>query len=236
MSLSIRIGRMKILSFDDKIMKESKRIAELREEYQKHSLEIDQVADDPVRQFERWFHEALDHNIPEPNVMTLATSTIDGKPSARIVLLKGIEKDSFLFYSNYNSRKGKELALNPYAALVFCWIELERQVRIEGKVKKLPEEVSENYFQSRPRGSQIGAWASPQSRVITDRSMLEDKVSELEKEFANVEKLPLPQFWGGYKLIPSAVEFWQGRTNRLHDRLKYTRSNGKKWKIERLAP
>src|SRR5690606_26372622 len=143
---------------------------------------------------------------------------------------------SFLFYSNYNSRKGKELALNPYAALVFCWIELERQVRIEGKVKKLPEEVSENYFQSRPRGSQIGAWASPQSRVITDRSMLEDKVSELEKEFANVEKLPLPQFWGGYKLIPSAVEFWQGRTNRLHDRLKYTRSNGKKWKIERLAP
>lgn len=216
--------------------KEKKNIAELRKEYSRHSLEISQVADHPLEQFETWFHEAQESNLLEPNAMTLATSTIDGKPSARMVLLKGVEEDGFTFFTNYGSRKGKELALNPNAALVFCWLELERQVRIEGIVKKLPEEESESYFQSRPKVSQISAWASPQSKVIKDRDILENKVAELKKEFADVEKLPLPRNWGGYKLIPSMIEFWQGRGSRLHDRIRYSLKSDKKWKIERLAP
>lgn len=216
--------------------KEKKKIADLREDYQGDSLEVSQVANNPVKQFEAWFQDAQNNNIREPNVMTLATSTIDGKPSARVILLKGIEEDGFLFFTNYSSRKGKEMALNPNAAMVFCWLKLARQVRIEGIVKKVSEEASKSYFQSRPKGSQIGAMASPQSRVISDREVLEDKVLELEKEFADDEKLPLPIFWGGYKLIPSVIEFWQGRTNRLHDRIRYTQQSDKSWKIERLAP
>ena len=216
--------------------KEKKNIADLREEYLRYSLEISQVAKHPIVQFEAWFREIQNTDNSEPNVMTLATSTIDGKPSARIVLLKGIEEDGFVFYTNYSSRKGKELALNPNAALVFCWLEMERQVRIEGIVKKVSEHESEVYFQSRPKGSQIGAWASPQSRVIDNRDILEKKAAELEKKFAKTDKLPLPDAWGGYKLIPSMLEFWQGRSNRLHDRIRYTLQSDKQWKIERLAP
>jgi pyridoxamine 5'-phosphate oxidase len=216
--------------------KEKKAIADLREDYQGQLLEISQVADHPIKQFEAWFQEAQDSKIPEPNFMTFATSSIDGKPSARILLLKGIEEDGFVFFTNYNSRKGKELALNPNAAIVFFWLEMQRQVRIEGIVRKVSEADSEQYFQSRPRGSQIGAWASPQSRVIDNRETLESKVVELEKEFADEEILPLPRFWGGYKLIPSMLEFWQGRSNRLHDRIRYKLQSDKKWKIERLAP
>lgn len=215
---------------------EKSSIAHLRKEYQGPTLEIADVSDNPVKQFETWFQEAQNNNIQEPNVMTLATSTSDGKPSARIVLLKGVEEDGFVFYTNYGSRKSDELASNPNAALVFCWIELARQIRIEGVVQKVSKEESKTYFQSRPKGSQIGAWASPQSSVIDNRDILENKASELEKEFAEVEKLPLPAFWGGYKLIPSMIEFWQGRVNRLHDRIRYTQQSDKKWKIERLAP
>ncbi len=216
--------------------KEKMNLADMREEYQDQPLEISAVADHPIRQFEAWFQEAQNSEITEPNVMTFATSAIDGKPSARVLLLKGIEDDGFVFFTNYNSRKGKELALNPNAAIVFCWLELQRQVRIEGIVKKVSEEESKSYFQSRPRGSQIAAWASPQSRVVSGRDILEKKVDELEKEFANEEKLPLPRFWGGYKLIPSMLEFWQGRSNRLHDRIRYSHQSDKRWKIERLAP
>ncbi len=216
--------------------KEKMSIADMREEYSGQPLDISHISDHPIKQFETWFQEAQNSEIIEPNVMTFATSAIDGKPSARILLLKGIQDDGFVFFTNYNSRKGRELALNPNAAIVFCWLELSRQVRIEGIVKKVSEKESESYFQSRPRGSQVGAWASPQSRVVIDRDVLEKKVDEIEKEFANEEKLPLPRFWGGYKLMPSIIEFWQGRTNRLHDRIRYSRQSDKKWKIERLAP
>ncbi len=210
--------------------------ADLREDYQGQPLDISHVDNDPIKQFKGWFQEAQNNNIQEPNMMTLATSTIDGKPSARIVLLKGVDEDGFLFFTNYTSRKSKELALNPNAAIVFCWLELQRQVRIEGIVKKVLEADSKEYFQSRPKGSQIGAWASPQSSVINDRDILERKAAELEKEFADEEILPLPGFWGGYKLTPSVIEFWQGRSNRLHDRLRFTQQSDKNWKIDRLAP
>ncbi len=215
---------------------EKNNIAHLREEYDGNSLDLSHVAENPIKQFEVWFQETQKNNVSEPNVMTLATSTLDGKPSARIVLLKGIDEGGFLFFTNYGSRKAEELALNPNAALVFCWLELQRQVRIEGVVEKVSEKDSKEYFQSRPKGSQIGAWASAQSTVIRDRDILEKKAAELETEFANEEKLPLPEFWGGYKLIPSVIEFWQGRVSRLHDRIRYTRQSNKKWKIERLAP
>jgi len=218
-------------------MKTEKRsIAHLREEYLGQSFEISNVDEDPINQFEIWFQEAQNSNIQEPNVMTLATSTVDGKPSARIVLLKGIENDGFVFFTNYGSRKGEELSLNPNAAIVFCWLELARQVRIEGLVQKISKEESKDYFQSRPKGSQIGAWASPQSTVIKDRKVLEDKVVELKREFANVDMLPLPEFWGGYKLVPTMIEFWQGSESRLHDRIRYTQHTDGKWKVERLAP
>ena len=216
--------------------KENNNIADLRQEYQGPSLEISDVSDDPIEQFEVWFQNAQKNEVAEPNVMTLATASADGKPSARIVLLKGIENKGFVFFTNYSSRKGDELAENPNAALVFCWLELAQQIRIEGVVEKIAEKDSENYFQSRPKGSQIGAWVSPQSSVISNRKILENKAAELENKYANVEKLPLPNFWGGYRLIPSMIEFWQGRVNRLHDRIRYTLQEDKTWKIERLAP
>jgi len=216
--------------------KENNNIADLRKEYEGPKLELSDVSDDPIKQFETWFREAQNNNIQEPNVMTLATSTNEGKPSARIVLLKGVEENGFLFFTNYESRKGAELAENPNAALVFCWLEMARQIRIEGFSQKISAEDSKSYFQSRPKGSQIGAWASPQSTIINDREILESKADELAKEFVNAEKLPLPEFWGGYLLIPTMIEFWQGRINRLHDRIIYTKQNDGTWKIERLAP
>lgn len=173
--------------------------------------------------------------LPEPNAMTLATATPDGKPSARIVLLKSFDHQGFVFYTNYESQKGQELDNNPQAALLFCWLELERQVRIEGSVERVTPAESKAYFQSRPRESQIGAWASPQSRVIEGRFVLEEKVQELATTFKYDAVLPLPAFWGGYRVRPDVVEFWQGRESRLHDRIRYTREKIG-WTIERLAP
>ncbi len=210
-------------------------IADLRRNYSLESLSETDVHADPVEQFKRWFDEALNSQLPEPNAMTLATASPDGKPSARTVLLKGLENGGFVFYTNYESRKGEELARNPHAALLFTWLELERQVRIEGTVEKVTEAASNDYFRSRPKGSQIGAWASPQSHVISGREILEDKIQELTETFKHDEALPLPPFWGGYVVRPTYMEFWQGRENRLHDRIAYT-LHGETWKIERLAP
>lgn len=208
----------------------------LREDYQSKSLKTSDLDKNPVSQFHNWFQEALKAGVREPNAMTLATCTREGRPSARVVLLKDYSDAGFTFFTNYESRKGKELSENPYAALVFLWLNLHRQVRIEGKVEKVDRRESEAYFQSRPRGSQVGAWASPQSRVLESREFLAEKVSLLEQQFENVEKLPLPDFWGGFILKPEMIEFWQGQTSRLHDRLRYSLQPDGDWKIERLAP
>ncbi len=211
-------------------------IQDLRQEYNIGELDKLTANPDPIRQFESWFKDALQANEPEPNAMTLATATPDGRPSARIVLLKGLDPTGFIFYTNYDSRKGRELDANTHAALVFNWMGLHRQVRVEGKVEKLLPEKSTQYFQSRPKESQIGAWASPQSAVIHDRSVLEEKVAALKKKYAGVEELPRPENWGGYLLRPDLVEFWQGRNSRLHDRLQYSPDGNNGWIIERLAP
>ena len=210
-------------------------IASLREDYQRDTLEINEVAQNPIEQFTIWFNEALNSKELEPNAMTLATATKDGIPSARIVLLKGVHDESFTFYTNYNSKKGQELIDNPHAALVFNWLSMQRQIRIQGSVKKISRSESEAYFQSRPKGSQIGAWASPQSQVINDRDILEDKKTALETEYQNTDILPCPPHWGGFLVEPKVIEFWQGRSSRLHDRICYTKL-GSDWKIERLAP
>lgn len=211
-------------------------LANLREDYQSKGLEQNDLHPDPIGQFNIWFREALEKGIKEPNAMTLATCSPDGKPSARIVLLKDVKSTGFTFFTNYESRKAQELAANPYAALVFLWLGLERQVRIEGRVEKVSAAESEAYFQSRPKGSQTGAWASPQSKVIESRAILEARVQHLNQQYENVEKLPLPNFWGGYLVKPEMIEFWQGRTSRLHDRFRYTLQADETWKMERLAP
>lgn len=210
-------------------------LASLRRHYALESLSEADVLPDPMAQFAVWFQEALNSQLIEPNAMTLATAAANGRPSARTVLLKSFDKQGFVFYTNYESRKGQELAENPQAALLFTWLELERQIRIEGKVGKVSSEESLVYFQSRPKGSQIGAWASPQSRVIESREVLEKRMADLMRQKAQAEKLPLPPFWGGYRLVPEIIEFWQGRESRLHDRICYTRA-GEGWEIERLAP
>ena len=210
-------------------------LADLRKEYTQQSLDRADVLPDPVAQFERWFKAAQEAQIREPNAMNLATVSADGRPTARIVLLKGIEAGSFLFYTNYQSRKGRDIQQHPYVALTFFWPELERQVRIEGKVSQLDDEQSTAYFQSRPRGSQLGAWVSPQSEVIADRSALDQRAQELEARFED-EKIPRPSYWGGYAVHPYRIEFWQGRPSRLHDRLRYERQEDDRWVIERLAP
>ena len=209
-------------------------VAALRSEYTRQRLDETHTLAAPIPQFRRWFQEALDARVPEPNAMTLATATLDGVPSARIVLLKGVEDEGFVFFTNYESRKGQELAANPHAALVFFWQPLERQVRIQGTVERIAPEASEAYFQSRPRGSRLGAWASPQSRVLPDRAALEARAREVEAEYGEAE-VPRPPFWGGYRVRPVEVEFWQGRPSRLHDRIVY-RQAGDGWQRVRLAP
>jgi pyridoxamine 5'-phosphate oxidase len=209
-------------------------LADLRKDYTLAGLNEKDLARDPYRQFDKWFQEAEAAKLPEPNAMTLCTSTREGRPSGRIVLLKGIDGRGFVFFSNYESRKGRELHENPNAALVFPWFALERQVIAEGIVSKVPREESEAYFHTRPRASQLAAWVSQQSTVISGRSVLEDSMKMLETKYAGRE-VPLPPHWGGWRLAPESVEFWQGRRSRLHDRLRYRREKDA-WTIERLAP
>lgn len=211
-------------------------IENLRQDYRKASLDLQHVETNPFDQFQKWFKEAIDADVPEPNAMTLATCNASGRPSARIVLLKGFDEQGFVFFTNYNSRKGQEFEANPAAALVFWWIELERQVRIEGSVEKVTPEQSTEYFQSRPKGSQVGAWASPQSSVIGDRKELENKVKDIEEKYKVEDILPRPEHWGGYVVKPDLIEFWQGRPSRLHDRIQYRLQEDGSWKTERLAP
>jgi pyridoxamine 5'-phosphate oxidase len=208
-------------------------VADLRQEYMRAGLSETQADRDPVRQFETWFQDALRARLPLPNAMTLATVDAAGAPSARVVLLKGVERGGFVFYTNYRSRKGLELAARAAACTVFLWSELERQVRIEGTVEKVSAEESDAYYATRPLGARLSAWASAQSERVPDRAALEKLFTEKQRQFG--EHPPRPPHWGGYRLMPHAMEFWQGRADRLHDRLLYRRQ-GKSWTIERLAP
>lgn len=210
-------------------------IADLRKDYTQQALTEQDIDPNPIVQFHHWFEQALAAQVPEPNAMTLATATLEGKPSARIVLLKEVSEQGFIFFTNYESHKGQELIANPWAALTFWWAELERQVRIEGTVQQTAPLDSDNYFQSRPRESQLGAWVSPQSQVIANRSVLEDLWQDLSRRYEN-QPIPRPPHWGGFCLNPSVIEFWQGRPSRLHDRLSYRRHNQHHWLVERLAP
>jgi pyridoxamine 5'-phosphate oxidase len=212
-----------------------KNITDLRQEYSRSTLDFSNVLKDPLKQFEKWFDEALASGITEPNAMHLATVNDQGKPSSRIVLLKGIDLNKFIFYTNYQSKKGRELDQNPACALTFFWPEIERQVRIEGTAERVDTTMSEQYFQSRPRGSQIGAWASPQSTIIKDREILDERAKQIEKRFEQEKVLPRPNQWGGYQIDPLQIEFWQGRPSRLHDRIQFTKVDGD-WKMNRLAP
>lgn len=209
-------------------------LADHRKDYSLAGLNEHDLARDPYRQFEKWFQEAEAAKIAEPNAMTLCTSTREGRPCGRTVLLKGVDGRGFVFFSNYESRKGRELHDNPRAAMVFPWLLLERQVIVEGAVTKVPREESEAYFHSRPRANQLAAWVSQQSTIISGRSVLEDSMKMLEHKYAGRE-VPLPPHWGGWRLVPETVEFWQGRRSRLHDRLRYRREK-EGWVIERLAP
>jgi pyridoxamine 5'-phosphate oxidase len=206
----------------------------LRKEYTRAGLVEGDVDPNPVVQFHQWFEKVIDADLHEPNAMILATASRDGRPSARVVLLKGYDERGFVFYTNYEGRKARDLEANPLCALLFYWGELERQVRIEGRASRLSGEESDAYFTSRPRGSRLGAWASEQSQPVESRSILEERVRALEAEYEGRE-IPRPPFWGGYRVEPEVIEFWQGRENRLHDRLVYRRTEGG-WKIERLQP
>jgi len=206
----------------------------LRKEYTSAGLDETDLDPDPIVQFHEWFEKVIDADLHEPNAMILATAARDGKPSARTVLLKGYDDRGFVFYTNYEGRKAKELETNPACALLFYWGELERQIRIEGRASRLPGKESDAYFASRPRGSRLGVWASQQSRPVENRRVLEERVRMLESEYEGRE-VPRPPFWGGYRVEPDTIEFWQGRENRLHDRLVYLRSE-EGWKIERLQP
>ena len=210
---------------------------DMRKEYMARGLDESAVDADPMRQFGVWFDDAVAAHLIEPNAMALATATPDGIPSVRMVLLKGFDAAGFVFYTNYESRKGRELAANPHAALDLFWVELERQVRIEGPVERVTPEQSDAYFHSRPRGSQLGSAASHQSTVLPSREPLERRLAELEAQYADEdETIPRPEYWGGYRVVPQVMEFWQGRPNRLHDRLRYTRRSDGTWTIERLSP
>ena len=210
-----------------------KNLADLRKSYEREKLEEADVAQDPLEQFTRWMQQAIDAQIPEPNAMTLATVSAENRPSTRPVLIKGCDERGIVWYTNYESRKARQISKNPWASLQFHWVELERVVRIEGKVEKVSPEESEAYYRSRPLDSRIAAWASPQSEVIADRKALEKRVEEFNQKFG--ENPPLPPNWGGLRLVPERWEFWQGRKNRLHDRIVYRREKGN-WIRERLAP
>lgn len=208
-------------------------IAGIRKEYRLQQLRESDVHHDPLKQFQDWFKAAIETEVNEPNAMNLSTVKASGRPSSRIVLLKGVEENGFVFYTNYNSNKGQQLQEQPYGALCFFWPELERQVRIEGKISKVSPQTSDAYFHSRPVASRLGAWASPQSQVISGRDFLEKNLEDVKNKFTL--DIPRPAHWGGYVLIPDYIEFWQGRESRLHDRITY-RLDQEKWLINRLAP
>ncbi|AHG92029.1 Pyridoxine/pyridoxamine 5'-phosphate oxidase [Gemmatirosa kalamazoonensis] len=207
----------------------------LRRTYARAALGESDVADDPIAQFAAWFAEAQHAQVPEPNGMTLATATPDGRPSARVVLLKSVDARGFVFFCDYRSRKGQELDANARAALAFWWEPLERQVRVEGRVERASREESAAYFATRPRGSRLGAWTSRQSSVLPDRAALERELAAVEQRFAGVDDVPLPDHWGGFRVVPDAIEFWQGRPDRLHDRIRYRLTSGG-WTLDRLSP
>ncbi len=206
----------------------------LRHDFSKQTLDESDVNKSPFLQFEKWFKEAVDAHVNEPNAMTVATASTSGMPAARILLLRNFNENGFVFYSNYVSRKGEEIAANPQCALLFFWPELERQVRIEGVLEKQTAEESDIYFNTRPRTSKLGAWTSPQSKVVANRKALDDAYEEMSKQYST-DNVPRPPHWGGYVLKPSSIEFWQGRPSRMHDRILYTLVDSN-WKIERLAP
>lgn len=210
-------------------------LAELRIDYEAPALCEADLDADPLRQFRHWLAAALAAGLPEPHAMTLATATPDGTPSARVVLLRGCDERGFVFYTNFDSRKGRELTANPRAALVFYWHPLHRQVRVEGTVERVADAEADEYFRSRPRGSQLGAWASPQSEVIPSRELLEQRVADILAQHPG-GVLPRPPFWGGYRVVPTALEFWQGRPSRLHDRFRYARQGTGGWRRDRLGP
>ena len=211
-------------------------LEDLREDYRLATLDESSCDSNPIQQFAKWFREAKTARLKEPNAMSLATCTLDGRPSARIVLLKEFGETGFIFYTNYGSQKGREIDANPHVALNFLWAELERQVRVDGTVTRIPPEKSEAYFRSRPRGSRIGAWVSNQSEHIDSRAVLESRLAELETRFAGSDDIPPPGYWGGFCVQPERIEFWQGRTSRLHDRILYERDGNGGWKIGRLSP
>ncbi len=211
-------------------------LADLRQDYRLAEFTEANCQTNPIAQFNQWFGEAQAADLKEPNAMSLATATPHGKPSNRIVLLKEVSENGFVFYTSYTSRKGRELKENPLCALTFLWAELERQVRVEGRAEKVSREKSESYFRRRPKGSRLGALVSNQSTVLASRQPLLDGLLRLEAKYAHTDDVPTPDYWGGYCVIPYIIEFWQGRTNRLHDRLLYTREEGDDWRIERLSP
>jgi pyridoxamine 5'-phosphate oxidase len=211
-------------------------LADLRDDYGREPLSEQNCETNPIVQFERWFKDVQAVGLKEPNAMTLATATAGGRPSARVVLLKEVSDLGFVFYTNYGSRKAQEMETNPFAALTFYWPELGRQVRVEGAVRRVPREQSDAYFRSRPKGSQLGAWASRQSEVLPSRELLESKWEQLLEKYAADDNVPVPEFWGGSCVVPEIIEFWEGRPNRLHDRIRYRRKGEDGWATERLSP
>jgi pyridoxamine 5'-phosphate oxidase len=212
-------------------------LGRLRREYGDRGLDVPDLEPDPVSMFRRWLDDTVEAGVHEPNAMVVATVSADGRPSARLVLLKGLDERGFVFYTNLSSRKGEDIAANPAVSLLFPWHDLQRQVRVEGTASRVSAEEDEAYFASRPRDSQLGAWASPQSEVVSSRSALDEWYGGVLARFADADPVPLPPFWGGFRVAPEVVEFWQGRKGRMHDRLVYRRGDaGADWRIERLAP